>query len=815
MGTLWQSLHHSARIFWKSPGFAFVAVLTLALGIGANATIFSFINGLLLRPLAGVERPDRLVGIYTSDYSSGLYGESSYPDYLDFRQQANAFADLAAYEGAALNLVGPDGAERLRGAYVTSNYFDVLGVRASVGRTLRAQDDTRGAPPSVVISYGLWQRHFGGDSAVVGRAATLNNRAYTIVGVTAETFRGLRLGAPPEVWLPLTEESAEQLAGRGDRGLGITGRLRDGVTIEQAQIQITTIADRLAYAYPQTNMGTLEQPNSPRPMSVVREARIVPSKQKAVRRVTMLLLIVVGLVLLIACANVANLLLARASTRRREIAIRLALGASRWRLIRQLLTESIFLASIGGAAGLFVSFWTAGLVPTIFPPGEASGLDLSMDWRVLGFTVAVSLLTGVLFGLAPALQTSRPNLVSALKDDQSGSSRRQTRFGLRGVLVTAQIAVSLLLLIGAGLFLRSLRNAVTFDPGFDAHNLLFASLATGGLERTKAQTQAFYQQLLESLSAQPGVRSVSLTRVVPLGGGGQRRGVLIEGYQPRPNEDTELNTNVVGLNYFDTLGIPVVQGRDFNVTDKAGSPGVVIVNEEFAQRYFPNRSAVGKRVRTDSEGSYLEIIGVARTAKYRDLREVSLPFVYIPLAQEMQGDMTLVVRTTNEPASMRSIVRNELQHINRSVPVFAVKTITEQIDAALSPDRMVALLLALFGAVALLLASIGIYGVVSYAVAQRTHEIGIRMALGARTTDVLGLVIRNGMSLALVGVVVGLVGAYLLTRLLAGLLFGITPTDLGTFALVTLGLLLVALTACYIPARRATKVEPLVALRNE
>jgi len=381
--------------------------------------------------------------------------------------------------------------------------------------------------------------------------------------------------------------------------------------------------------------------------------------------------------------------------------------------------------------------------------------------------------------------------------------------------VTAQIALSLLLLIGAGLFLRSLRNAVTFDPGFDAHNLLFASLATGGLERSKAQTQAFYQQLLESLSAQPGVRSVSLTRIVPLGGGGQRRSVRVEGYEPRPNEDSEVNTNVVGLNYFDTLGIRLVQGRDFNVTDKAGSPAVVIVNEEFVQRYFPDRSAVGKRVRTGSEGSYLEIIGVARTAKYRDLREVSLPFVYIPLAQEMQGDMTLVVRTTNDPASMRSIVRNELQHIDRSVPVFAVKTMTEQIDAALSADRMVALLLTLFGAAALLLASIGIYGVVSYAVAQRTHEIGIRMALGARTTDVLRLVIRNGMSLALVGVVVGLAGAYLLKRLLAGLLFGITPTDFGTFALVTLGLLLVALIACYIPARRATKVEPLVALRNE
>ncbi|MEK6281434.1 MAG: ABC transporter permease [Acidobacteriota bacterium] len=813
METLLKDIRYGLRNLLKRPGSTAIAVITLALGIGANAAIFSFVNGLLLRPLAGVERPDRLVGIYTSDYSSGLYGTSSYPDYLDFRRQADAFADLAAYERAVLNLAGSDGSERLRGASVTSNYFDVLGVGTRVGRTLRSEDDPhQDTNPGVVISHALWQRRFGADQGVVGQPITLNNRVYTIIGVTAESFRGLRIGDQPELFLPLTEESKAEA--RGNRGLSITGRLRDGVTIEQAQAQISAIADRLARAYPETNMGTLVQPDAPRPMSVVAETRINPKAQGGVRLVTSLLLVVVGLVLLIACANVANLLLAWASSRRREIAIRLALGASRGRLIRQLLTESILLALFGGAAGLCVGLWTADLIPGFFPPGEASGMDLSLDWRVLGFTTVITLVTGVLFGLAPALRASRPDLVSSLKDEK-GHTRRVMRFGLRNILVTAQIAMSVLLLIGAGLFLRSLQSAVKFDPGFETQHLLLASLGTGGTKMNRAQQQGFYQQLVERIGSQPGVRAVSLTTVVPLSGGGQRRNVLIEGYQPRPNEDTELNTNVVGLNYFDTIGIPVVQGRDFGAQDRAGSPGVVVVNEELAQRYFPGQNAVGKRLRTDSEGPHLEIIGVVRTAKYRNLRETPLPFIYIPLAQEMQENMTLLVRSTNEPSGLLPAVRSELQQLDKNVPVYAVKTMTEQIDAALSADRMTAVLLSIFGGAALLLAAVGLYGVMSYSVSRRTHEIGVRMALGAQTVDVLRMVVKNGMTLSLVGLAIGLAAAFAFTRVMATLLFEITPTDAGTYATVSVGLLLVALLACYIPARRATKVDPLVALRYE
>jgi putative ABC transport system permease protein len=813
METLFKDIHYGIRSLMKRPGSAAIAVITLALGIGANAAIFSFVNGLLLRPLAGVEQPERLVGIYTSDFSSGRYGTSSYPDYLDFRQQAEAFTNLAASESAVLNLAGAESTERLRGAYVTSNYFDVLGVNARVGRTLRSEDDARGdANPGVVISHALWQRRFGADPAVVGRPVTLNNRVYSIIGVTAESFRGLRLGPQPELWLPLTEESKAEA--RGNRGLRIIGRLRDGVTIEQAQAQISAIADRLARAYPQTNMGTLAQPDVPRPMSVVQEARVDPQMQEGVRLVTSLLLVVVGLVLLIACANVANLLLAWASSRRREIAIRLALGASRGRLIRQLLTESILLALIGGVAGLCVGLWTADLIPGFFPPGEASGIDLSLDWRVLGFTTVVTLVTGVLFGLAPALQASRPDMVSSLKDEK-GRVRGGMRFGLRNVLVTAQIAISVLLLVGAGLFLRSLRSAVKFDPGFESQHLLLASLNTDGKQMNDAQQQGFYQQLIERVGSQPGVRSVSLTKVVPLAGGGQRRNVWIEGYQPQPNEDTELNTNVVGLNYFNTVGIPVVQGRDFGAQDRTGSPGVVLVNEELAHRYFPGQSAVGKRLRMDSEGPYLEIVGVVRTAKYRNLRETPLPFIYIPLAQEMQSNMTLLIRTVGDPATMLPTMRRELQQIDKNVPVYAVKTMTEQIDAALSADRMTAVLLGIFGAAALLLATVGLYGVMSYSVAQRTHEIGVRMALGAQTLDVLRLVVKNGMTLSLIGLAIGLAAAFAFTRIMATLLFEVTPTDAMTYAIVSVGLLLVALLACYIPARRATKVDPLVALRYE
>ena len=799
----------------KAPGFTVLAMLALALGVCANTTIFSLINGLILRPLTGIKDPEQVVAVYTSDYSSGLYGTSSYPDYLDFRTQADAFESLAAYDQTVLNATGETDAERLRGVIVTGNYFDVLGVKAQLGRTFQTADEQTATEQPVVISDGLWRRRFSASPAVVGQTLRLNGTAYTIAGVTDPEFRGLRLGQPPEFWLPMTTASDDATSGRGDRGLELTGRLKRGVTPAQAQAQLTTIAARLAQAYPETNLGTVERPNEPRPMTVVRESRVEPAAQAGIWRVSMLLFAVVGLVLLIACANVANLLLARASVRRREIAVRLALGAGRRRLIRQLLTESLMLASLGGAAGLILTQWTARTLPGFFPANQANGLDLSLDWRVLVFTLGVTIFTGVLFGLAPALQATRLNLLPALKDDAATHGQRLRRIGLRDVLVISQLALSLVLLIGAALFVRSLRHAITFDPGFTVQNLLIASMETRGASLNKQQGQAFYQQTVERVGSLPGVQSVSLTRIAPLGGGGQRRGTQFEGYQPQQNEDTETNTNIVGLNFFNTMGIALVAGRDFNAHDSEGAPPVVIVNEEVARRYYGG-NALGKRLKFGgATAPFREIVGVARTAKYRDLREQSLPFIYLPLAQEHQAGMTLMVRTAGDPAALVGAVRNELRTLNKDVPVFSVQTMEERIGGQLAADRMIAVLLSIFGAGALLLAAIGIYGVMAYAVARRTHEIGIRIALGAEQRDILKLIVGQGMVLVLIGAGLGLVLALVLTRVVKGLLFDISATDPLTFAAVVLVLVGVSLLACYLPARRATKVEPLTALRNE
>ncbi|HJP93206.1 MAG TPA: ABC transporter permease [Pyrinomonadaceae bacterium] len=804
-----QDLRYGLRMIARAPGFTVLAILALALGICANTTIFGFINGLVLRPLTGVQDPERLVAVYTSDYSSGLYGGSSYPDYVDFRDQANVFEGLAASDQILQNATGESEAERLRGAVITPNYFDVLGVKAQLGRTLQASDDQ-----AVVISDGLWQRRFNGDASVVGQTLRLNAKPYTIVGVADKSFRGLRLGLPPEFWLPITPTSDIAQGGRGDRGIELVGRLKPGITVEQAQTQLTAIAARLAQAYPETNLGTLDRPNEPRPVTVLRESRVEPSAQVGIWRVSVLLFAAVGLVLLIACANVANLLLARASGRRREIAIRLAVGASRRRLVRQLLTESFLLALIGGAAGLIATQWTASMWPGFFPDNDANGLDLSLDWRVLAFTVGVTLITGMLFGLAPALQASRPNLVSSLKDD-SGHGQRLRRLGLRDVLVISQLALSLVLLIGAALFVRSLQHALSFDPGFAAQNLLVASMETRGASLNKQQGQVFYEQTVERIGSLPGVQSVTLTRIAPLGGGGQRRGIVLEGYQPKPNEDTELNTNVIGLNYFKTMQIPLLAGRDFNAQDREGSALVVIVNEELARRYYGG-DAVGKRLRFGgAEAPFREIVGVARTASYRNLREQPLPFIYIPLGQEYQPGMTLMVRTAGDPTAVVGPLRNEMRALNKDVPVFLVQTMTERIGGQLAADRMIAVLLSVFGGSALLLAAIGIYGVMGYSVAQRTHEIGIRIALGAERADILKLIVGQGMVLVAIGAALGLALAVAATRVLKSLLFGISATDPLTYTVVVLVLIAVALLACYLPARRATKVDPLVALRYE
>jgi macrolide transport system ATP-binding/permease protein len=809
-----QDIRYGLRMIVKTPAFTGLAMLALALGVCANTTIFSLVNGLLFRPITGVKDPSTLIGIYTSDYSSGLYGGSSYPDYLDFRTQADTLESVAAYNQIFLTVTGEAETVRLRGFEVTGNYFSVLGVNAQLGRTLQPEDEQTNAQ-SIVISDGLWQRRFGAKPNVVGETLRLNNTPYTIVGVTDPNFRGLRLGSPPDFFVPLGPNSVFVSNGRNSYGISITGRLKPGVTLEQAQAQFTAIAARLAQEYPDTHLGTLARPNDPRPITIAHEARVGPAGV-GIRRISMLLFVVVGLVLLIACANVANLLLARASVRRKEIAVRLALGASRGRLVRQLLTESLLLALLGGAAGLLVTQWTAGLVPKFLPAVETANLDVSLDWRVLVFTLGISLLTGVLFGLTPALQATRLNLLSSLKSEGKIFGRKRRRISLRDALVISQLAMSMVLLISAALFVRSLQQAVSFDPGFDAQNILVAAMETRGAELNRERGRAFYDETLARIGSLPGVEAVTLSTVIPISGGGERRNMTMEGYQKQPTEDTELNTNVVGTDFFKVMGIPFLGGRNFNAQDKEGSPQVVIVNEELARRYYGG-NALGKRLQFGSGEviPYREIVGVVRNAKYRNLREELLPFVYIPMGQEYQSGMALLLRTAGDPTSLAGPVRSEMQAINKDVAVFSVEAMSERLNSQIAADRMIAVLLSIFGGGALLLASIGIYGVVAYSVAQRTHEIGIRIALGAEQRDILRLIVGQGMLLVLIGAGIGLALALASTQVLKSLLFGISATDPLTFGVVLFVFVGVALLACYLPARRATKVDPLVALRYE
>jgi predicted permease len=813
---MWQDVRYGARMLWKNPGFTGVAVVVLALGIGANTTIFSLINGLLLRPLVGVAAPERLVAVYTSDFSSGSFGSSSYPDYVSFRDGADAFEALAAYESAAASLTGNDEPQRLRGEAVTGNYFQVLGVGAAAGRTLLPEDETTASGnPVVVLSHNLWQRRFNSDPTIINQTINLDGRAHTVVGVAGEKFRGLHMGLPPEFWQPMPP-ARNDAGARGSRSLQVVGRLREGANLEAANAQVTAIAARLAQDFPETNRGTLERPDEPRPVIVLPESRIGPRQRNTIAGMMGMLMLMVGLVLLIACANVANLLLARASVRRREIAIRLALGSGRLRLVRQLLTESMCLALLGGVGGLLLTLWTSDFLPKFFPAEATGGLDLSVDWRVLGFTLGLSVLTGILFGLAPALQASRPDLLSALKDDTGAPEVRGFgRFGLRNGLVVLQVALSLVLLICAGLFMRSLRAASTADPGFNAENVLVTRMEMSSVKMGREEEQLFYRRVQEQVSALPNVRSTALAYIIPISGGGMRTGVEIEGYQPQPKEDTELNTNIISPNYFKTLGIPLLQGRDFNAEDIKGAPGVVIINEEFARRYFSGANPVGKRIRTDSEGPYLEVVGVAKNAKYRGLLEEPLPFFYTPVAQNGMESMSLIVRTDVDPLAVLPSVRAELKSLNKNLTLYQINSLSAQLADALSNERMVAVLLGVFGGAALLLAAVGLYGVMSYAVARRTHEIGVRMALGAQPGDIMKLVLWQGMVLLLIGSLVGLAAAFALTRLMASLLYGVSATDPVTFVGITLLLGSVALLACYIPARRATKVDPMIALRYE
>lgn len=826
MQSLFQDLRYGLRMLVKEPVFTLVAILTLALGIGANAAIFSLINALLLQPLGGVANAERLAIVYTSDYSSSRYGTSSYPDYLDLRERNEVFSELAAFADSQPMHISTEGeAERVSGAAVTGNYFAALGVRAALGRTLTAEDDldSAAAAPSAVISYDLWRRRFNSAPDIVGQTLRINGFPFTVVGVAAEDFKGTSLRTALSVWVPLARymalsapsPAASPLAQRGSRRFFLIGRLRPQVTFAEAQANIATIAAQLAAAYPETNLGTLARPREPRPMEVVaiNQAMTGPETRDLTRRFSFMLMAVVVSVLLIGCANVANLLLARGSRRRREIAVRAALGAGRSRIIRQMLTESLLLSIAGGVLGLLLALWLMDLLLSFEALAAFVALDLGLDWRLLGFTLAVSLVTGILFGLAPAVGAARSDLVASLKDiPQAGGIER--RFGLRNLLVTAQIALSLALLVGAGLFLRSLERAYSIDFGFSARDALLASVDMARQGYKEAQARELYRQILERAAALPGVEAAALGQYIPVDASGSRTTVTVEGYTRAPGEDLEFNLNIVDENYFRSLGVPLLAGREFGAGDTATSPRVAIINEAMARRFWPNDEAVGKRFSlSGGREPFYEVVGVVRTGKYRNLREAPIPYMYLPLSQNYRPRMTIFLRGNAE--AIAPALRAAVQQIDRTLPLFDVRTLDEHLGRALAQERTNAWLVGGFALVALGLALVGLFGLLSYSVAQRKYEIGIRLALGAQKGDILRLVIGQGMALVASGAAIGLAGAMALNRLIASFLFEVSPYDPLTFALIVPLFAAIALLASYIPARRAMSVDPLLALRQE
>jgi predicted permease len=816
MDTFYNDVRYAFRSLVKHPGFAAIAVITLALGIGANTAIFSLVNTVLLRPLP-VPNPDQIVSVALRGKGDSILA-FSYPNYKDFRDRNQVLSGLLLYRFVPISLSRDGVNERIWGYEVSGNYFDVLGVQAIKGRTFLPEEDrSRLSHPVVVVSHGAWQRRFASDPDLLGKEIRLNNHPFKIIGIAPEGFKGTEMVYTPEIWVPISmiewvEPGAAWIDDRNSGNFFGVGRLKSGVGTNEAEASLNLLAQQLAKEYPDSNEGQTVQLTPP--------GFIIPDLRGSVVSFTWILMAAVGLVLLITCINLAGLLLARATDRRREIAIRLALGAGRRRLMRQLLTESILLSLIGGVAGFWLALWIINLLLAFKPPIDFPlTVDVSVDWRVLLFSLGISVVAGAAFGLAPALQATRPNLTSALKDTtaQAGFSRSRLRSGL----VVVQLALSLMILIGAGLMVRALQQLQTMNPGFDPANALTVSFDLGLQGYDQEKGQQFYRQVVERVESLPGVKSAAVTTGIPLGLNYSSSNIYVEG-QP-----LERGTNLpiamvasIGPRYFETMGTTLLHGREFSNQDRQDTEKVVIVNETFVRRLIPDAasvaSALGRRFSFGgSQGPFVKVIGVARDGKYFNIYEEPRSFVWSPVSQSYNNSASLMVRTTGDSQTALAAVRDSVRALDPNLPLYEVKTLNEHMRLALFPGRIAATVLSGFGVVALVLSAIGIYGVTSYSVAQRTREIGIRMALGARLGDVLRLVIGNGLKLMAIGVGLGLVGAYVLTRALTSLLSGISPTDPVTFVFVSLLLVAVAVLATYIPARRATKVDPLVALHYE
>lgn len=816
MSTVLRDVRYAMRNLIKRPAFTLVALATLALGIGANTAIFSLVNTVLLRPLP-VPRPEQIVSVSPRGKGDTL-AAFSYPNYKDFRDRNQVLSGLLIYRFVPLSLSSPSGNERIWGYSVSGNYFDVLGVGAIKGRTFAPDEDsTRLTHPVVVISYGSWQRRFGGDPNIVGKEVLLNNHPFTIIGVAPQGFQGTEIVYTPEIWVPISmttwiEPGATWLDNRQSGNFLGIGRLKDGVSIAQAEASLKLLADQLGREYPETNEGQTILLTPP--------GFIIPDLRGSVVSFTWILMAAVALVLLITCTNLAGLLLARATERRKEIAIRVAMGAKPRRIIMQLLTENILLSVIGGVLGFGLSLWIIQLLLSLKPPIDFPlAVELSVDWRVLLFSLAVSLLAGAIFGLAPAVQATRMSLTSALKETtaQGGHSRST----LRSSLVVAQLAVSLVILIAAGLVGRALGKLQTMNPGFDPTNALTVSFELGLQGYDESKGQDFYVRVLERLQAIPGVKSVAATSNIPLSLNYSSNNIHIEGHTPeRGTSQPSAMVGSASPKYFETMRTPILAGREFTERDKDDSEKVVVVNETFVRRIIPEAGsvadAVGRRVSFKGpEGPYWRIVGVARDGKYFNISEEPRSFIWSPLSQDYVSGVSVVMRTEGHPEAFISAARDAVRSLDPNLPLFDVKSMTEHLKFALFPARVAAVVLGAFGFVALTLAAIGLYGVTAYSVSQRTREIGIRIALGAQLRDVLRTILRSSVKLIVIGVSLGLLGAFLVTRLLVSLLSGVSATDPLTFVFVSVLLVVVALLASYLPARRATKVDPLVALRYE
>ncbi len=801
---LWQDLRYGVKILWKNPGFTSVAVLTLALGIGANSTIFSFVNGILLRPLP-YERPERLVLLNETVPRRGITSMGvSFPNFLDWREQNNVFEDIAAYDDRSFTLAGTGEPEQATGGIISSGLFEILGVAPILGRTFRPEEDRPNNDTVVILSHGLWQRRFGSNPAIIGQSITINNRPRTVVGVMPP---GFKFPDVADLWVPMALDTT--MWTRNDHGLSAIARLKDGVTLEQARSEMVAVARHIEEQNPVTNEGlSLDVLN-------LRQALVGDYRQAL-----LILLGVVGFVLLIACANVANLLLARTSARQKEMAIRAALGASRWRVIRQLITESLLLGVMGGGLGLVLAVWGLDLLLAAVPIEFPFWMKFNLDGRVLGFTTAVSLLTGIIFGVAPALQASKVDLNETLKEGGRSGTTDAGRRRLRSLLVVAEVALSLVLLVGAGLMMRSLLRLQQVNPGLNPKNVLTMTVSLPQAKYHEPEKQsAFFHQLLERVRALPGVEAAGAVSNLPLSGSNWGRSLTVEG---RPvlsvGQAPFINHCVITPNYFRAMGIPLLMGRDFTEADAKDALKVTIVDERLAREYWPNDSPLGKRIRfgpPEDNEPWHTIVGVVGEVRHARLDLVARESIYVPYLQIPQRGMALTVRTATNPLSLAAAVRNQVRELDHDQPVANVMPMTEVVSKSVWQPRLYTILFGVFAAVALILAAVGIYGVLSYAVTQRTHEIGIRIALGAQTRDVLILVLGHGLLLALTGVVIGLGAACALTRLMAGLLYGVSATDVVTYAGISGLLTGVALLACYIPARRATRVDPVIALRYE